>query len=106
MKVILSRKGLDSENGGIPSPIIKSELGYRKFYPIPIPREDSDVKYRNLLLFDNLKVSDFLRDIPLRSNKTESCHLDPDIRESYLNKRPKGWQKAFGQSGIAQDHLK
>lgn len=106
MKVVLSRKGLDSQYGGIPSPIIKSENGYRRFYPIPIPDELSDVRYSDLVLFSQHKVSDFLHDVPLKSMKSESCHLDPDIRQSYLPKRPAGWQGAFGQSHIAQDHLR
>lgn len=107
MKVIISRKGLDSENGGIPSPVIKTQYGYR-FFPIPIPSENSNVKYSDLLLFDGHKVSDFLRDNPLKAkNKNvQTCHLDPDIRMSYLPNRPAGWQRAFGQSHIAQDHLR
>ncbi len=105
MKVILSRKGLDSQYGGIPSPVIKTEHGYR-FFPIPIPEENSDVRYDNLLLFGTYKVSDFLKDVPLKSMKSDTCHLDPDIRNSYLHSRPEGWEKAFGQSHIAQDHLR
>lgn len=106
MKVILSRKGLDSENGGIPSPIIETEQGQWKYFPIPIPREKSDVKYSDLTLFDDYKVSDFLRDEPLKSKASETCHLDPDLRRSYLKHRPEGWQRAFGQSRAAQGHLR
>jgi|WetSurMetagenome_2_1015567.scaffolds.fasta_scaffold09331_5 hypothetical protein len=105
MKIILSRKGLDSENGGIPSPIFPGEDGYNKFFPIPIPEENSNIKYSDLKLFGNHKVSEFLRDVPLTSKIQETCHLDPDIREEYIKPRPPEWKKAFGQSHIAQNHL-
>ena len=106
MKVILSRKGLDSENGGIPSPIIETEDGDWKYFPIPIPRDKSDIKYSDLTLFDDYKVSDFLKDVPLKSKPSQTCHLDPDLRKSYLRNRPDGWQRAFGQSRAAEGHLR
>ena len=106
MKVILSRKGLDSEYGGIPSPIIETEDGKLRYFPIPIPRKKSDVKYSDLTLFDDYTVSDFLEDVPLKSKKEAACHLDPDLRKTYLKNRPNGWQRAFGQSRAAQGHLR
>jgi hypothetical protein len=106
MKVILSRKGLDSENGGIPSPIIQNSYGEWRMYPIPIPRANTDVNYSDLTLFDDYKVSDFLKDVAFKSKGAETCHLDPDIRQPYLHNRPLGWHRAFGQSRTAQDHLK
>jgi len=106
MKIILSRKGLDSQYGGIPSPIIKSVDGHFRFCPIPIPEAGANVKYVDLNLLDGHKISEFLIDVPLKSMSEQTCHLDPDIRESYLSERPEGWQKAFGQSHIAQDHLR
>lgn len=105
MKVILSRKGMDSEYGGIPSPIIWSDLGYWKYYSLPIPTENSDIKYSDLQLFDNFTVSDFLNDLAPKSRKYEFCHLDPDIKESYLKERPTGWKRCFGQVKSAQSHL-
>lgn len=105
MKVILSRKGMDSENGGIPSPIIQTKHGIRKFYSLPIPAENSDIKYDELHLFDDLKVSDFIADLGLKSRKYDVCHLDPDIRESYLEQRPIDWKRCFGQVNIPQTHL-
>ena len=105
MKVILSRKGMDSENGGIPSPIIQSKHGYWKFYSLPIPTVNSDIRYDELYLFDDMKASNFIEDLGLKSRKYEFCHLDPDIRESYLNQRPIGWKRCFGQVKSAQTHL-
>jgi len=105
MKVILSRKGMDSENGGIPSPIIQSKQGNWKFYSLPIPTINSDIRYDDLYLFDDIKVSSFINDLGLKSRKYEFCHLDPDIRESYLKERPIGWKRNFGQVKSAQTHL-
>lgn len=105
MKVILSRKGMDSEYGGIPSPIIKSENGDWKFYSLPIPTENSDIKYDDLNLFDDIRVSTFINDVAPKSRRYEFCHLDPDIRESSLNERPIGWKRNFGQVKSAQSHL-
>ena len=106
MKIILSRKSLDSQYGGIPSPIIKTPDGVEKFFPIPIPRK-SDIKYEDLHMYDNFMVVDLLKDIPFKRNGEDSCHLDPDIRRSYLSelKRPREWRRAFGQSRAAQGHL-
>lgn len=105
MKVILSRKGMDSEYGGIPSPIIQSENGDWKYYSLPIPSENSDIKYSDLVLFRDTKVSDFLNDLAPKFRKYEFCHLDPDIRESALKNRPIGWKRNFGQVKSAQSHL-
>ena len=105
MKVILSRKGMDSEYGGIPSPIIRSNHGYWKFYSLPIPTETSDIRYNDLYLYDDMKVSSFINDLGLKSRKYDFCHLDPDIRESNLKKRPINWKRNFGQVKSAQTHL-
>jgi hypothetical protein len=103
MKVVLSRKGMDSVYGGIPSPIIESEYGW-KYYSLPIPSENSDIKYEDLCLFDSIKVSKFITDI-IPTNTFEFCHLDPDVRESCYYKRPFGWKRNFGQVSSAQTHL-
>ena len=105
MKVILSRKGMDSQYGGIPSPIIKSENGDWKFYSLPIPTENSDIKYDDLYHFDDIRVSNFINDVAPKSRRYEFCHLDPDIRKSSLKERPVGWKRNFGQVKSAQSHL-
>ena len=105
MKIVLSRKGMDSDFGGIPSPIIQSQNGNWKFYSVPIPTQNSDTKYSDLSLFDDFKVSSFLADIPQKSRRSKFCHLDPDIRKSNISRRPIGWQPNFGQVKSAQSHL-
>ena len=44
MKLILSRKGFDSQSGGCPSPIFPDGT----LYSLPIPDDQSEVTYGNL----------------------------------------------------------
>ena len=46
MRIILSRKGFDSANGGYPSPIMPDG----RMVSLPIPEQETDVKYSQLLL--------------------------------------------------------
>jgi len=96
---------MDAQYGGLPSPIFPTEFGYQKFYPLPIPFEQSDLKYSDLHLFDDFSVWDFIKDVAPNYKHLQTCHLDPDLRQSYLKKRPAGWQRAFGQVMQAQAHL-
>lgn len=105
MKVILSRKGMDSQYGGIPSPIIKSDSSESKFYSLPIPTKNSEIKYEDLVLYNDIPVSKFIYDVKPNYSQSNVCHLDPDIRESAYLKRPENWQRCFGQVKQAQSHL-
>lgn len=96
---------MDSGYGKIPSPVIKSEKGYWKFYSLPIPSVNSDIRYSDLILFDDFKISDFITDVAPWNNKINFCHLDPDVRETALKIRPEGWKRNFGQVKAAQSHL-
>jgi len=99
LKIILSRKGFDDQNGQCASPIIGDEL-----ISMPIPTDESLVKlgsinYRNL---NYLKVLNELR--PKAGFKDTYCHVDPDIREG-VNPLSQNWKAAFGQIGGDQRHL-
>jgi len=108
MKIILSRKGFDSESGGWPSPILPDG----RLISLPIPSEDfihySDVKVdRSKTYYDLMKelmesINYKNKKIPLTA-KT-GCHLDPDINFS-AKERDKQWRPLFGQIGSAQGHL-
>lgn len=97
MKIILSRKGFDSSNGGCPSPIMPDGT----LLSMPIPTDDvvsfSDVAW------NGITYADILKQISPRKTYT-NCHLDPDIRDNRINKI-KGWKPAFGQTGAAQGLL-
>lgn len=97
MKVILSRKGFDSSNGGCPSPIMPDGT----LLSMPIPTND-DVSYLDIA-WKGITYADILKEISPRK-KYDKCHLDPDIRNNRINKIP-GWKPAFGQMGSAQGLL-
>ena len=98
MKVILSRKGFDSSNGGCPSPILPDGT----LLSLPIPTNDRDT-YEDLS-WQGVNYADLLRQ--LRPGKTFShCHVDPDLRPGLRPAAVEGWKPAFGQAGSAQGVL-
>lgn len=100
MKIILSRKGFDSSNGGCASPIFPD--GRLLLLPIPAssaPTRFSDVGFEGLNL--GQIVGELSRGKVLPDSPT---HLDPDLSSEALH-RQEGWLPAFGQTGSAQSHL-
>ncbi len=106
MKLILSRKGFDSENGGYASPIFPN--GSMVSLPIPLVGSHhtmSKVPCRSR----GVALGDFVADVSRRKTKgldaNTQVHLDP-----FLNPLPgkalRGWRPAFGQDGSAQGHLR
>lgn len=109
MRIILSRKGFDSANGGYPSPIMPDG----RMVSLPIPEQETDVKYSQLLLPNEKNYCLLMRkligsEIKMGKNKFEidssCCHLDPDIYKN-ITKRAEGWRGVFGQVGGEQTHL-
>ncbi|MBQ7599034.1 MAG: hypothetical protein IJU56_10690 [Clostridia bacterium] len=98
MKIILSRKGFDSANGGIPSPIMPNGT----LLSMPIPSDDN-VCYDDLL-YDEMTYSEILGQLAPRKRFSQ-CHVDPDIRENCRKERIQQWIPAFGQIGSAQGVL-
>lgn len=108
MKVILSRKGFDSEYGGYPSPILPDS----RLVSLPIPTKDA-VRYYDLKLDESTSYFDLMKQLrpeikadskwELLTQNTR-CHLDPDIyRDVQLRKA--GWKPCFGQIDKSQKHL-
>ena len=98
MKVILSRKGFDSSNGGCPSPIMPDGT----LLSMPIPSDDKD-SYDDLS-YCGTPYSRILQQ--LAPKKTFGCcHVDPDIRDDCRAKSIEGWRPGFGQIGSAQGVL-
>ncbi len=98
VKVILARKGFDSEFGGSPSPILPDG----SMVSLPIPAGEGYPKYSDIHRgpFNNLEELMQRCGIPVPSN----CHSDPDIyRES--QPRDQNWRALFGQHGTAEAHL-
>lgn len=101
MKLILSRKGFDAANGGMPSPILPSG----KAVSLPIPSANAPLKLKELKV-DGYDISKIIADLGKSENILEQrVHLDPDIDRRSIDKRPQGWRGAFGQVGAAQSHL-
>jgi len=111
MKVILSRKGFDSANGGCPSPILPN--GRMVSLPIPVCSQtcysglqlDSKTAC-DLCLDSKTTYYDLMQMLGMKkwSKEDTKCHLDPDIREDVKSRKP-GWKACFGQCDKAQTHL-
>lgn len=108
MKVILSRKGFDSDNGGYPSPILPNG----EMVSLPIPSSNkihySDIRTDKSTCYDlmkDLKPKIKYNDKWKTLSKNTRCHLDPDIYKNAIT-RESGWKPCFGPSVSAQTHLK
>lgn len=98
MKVILSRKGFDSSNGGCPSPIFPDGT----LLSLPIPSGDNDAY--DELVYEGKSYADILKQLrPKRSYN--NCHVDPDIRPDLRVKNVDRWAPAFGQIDASQGLL-
>lgn len=100
MKLILSRKGYDAENGGGPSPILPDGT----MVSLPIPSRDGR-RYRELLGEHGPAICETLRDLDLFSSGLDArCHLDPDLAAWTVPREP-SWRPSFGQLNAAAGHL-
>lgn len=101
MRVILSRKGFDSQYGGVPSPILPDG----RMISLPIPAKDAPTPYdamqRDGLSFGKL-VGDLTRG---RVEARFRGHLDPDLDPAAVS-RPRGWRPLFGQADASLGHLR
>lgn len=99
MKIILSRKGFDSSNGGCPSPILPDGT----LLSLPIPSKHDYIKYVDLHR-SGKSFFEIIKEINPRTRIKEhwSCHLDPDIRDYGI---VEDWLPLFGQEGSSQKHL-
>lgn len=99
MKIILSRKGVDSSAGGFASPIFPDG----SLLSIPIPDKRSSVCYRDLC--GPVKMSTLISQLSNgRIKGSEAVHLDPDLLEASIVRETE-FQPLFGQCGAAQSHL-
>lgn len=105
MKLILSRKGFDSEYGRVPSPIF--EDGTLVSLPIPSAsgrgRPLGDIASQVGPLAE--VVSGLTRRKRIKIDASTMIHLDPDLNRSSVRHRLEGWRPAFGQGSAAQSHL-
>jgi hypothetical protein len=99
VKVIISRKGFDSSNGGVASAIMPDGT----LVPFPIPTGDEttfgDITHNGAALGG--LVASLTRG---KQTGASGCHLDPDLDHGAVSRLP-DWRPAFGQLGAAQSHL-
>ncbi|OLS24701.1 MAG: hypothetical protein HeimC2_21820 [Candidatus Heimdallarchaeota archaeon LC_2] len=109
MKVILSRKGFDTYNGGYASPILPDDT----LMSLPIPSDRDKIQYSDLKFDNDHSYFERMKEIDPRRksnkkyisfNERTKCHLDPDIYR-YVKLRRKGWMPLFGPSGKAYTEL-
>src|SRR5208282_283221 len=103
MKIILSRKGFDSSNGGIASPI----FGDGGLYSLPIPLEQATTCRYEDILWNRSNLRELISSLR-RRKKTQlqdAPHLDPDLVRGSLANRHCEWRPIFGQSGGAETLL-
>ena len=98
MKVILSRKGFDSANGGIVSPIF--EDGTMISFPIP----SGDVDTYDSLEYNGMTYSRILSDLKYKGGN--NCHVDPDLDDTRRIEKIPNWVPAFGQINSSAAYLK
>ncbi len=103
MKVILSRKGFDSQYGKIDSPIMPDGT----MLSLPIPQNKDSIRFDELYYKDK-SYFDLIKELEpnWKYPDNQAAHLDPDIRKEAYNNRSKDWRPIFGQSAAAQGHLK
>ncbi len=100
MKVIFSRKGFDSANGRVPSPIFPDGTALS----LPIPYKRSPARFRDVQ-WRGESLGPIVESLSNRRIKGgDRCHLDPDLNADALERLP-GWRPAFGQVEKAQSHL-
>ena len=98
MKVVLSRKGFDSANGGIASPIFEDGT----MVSFPIPSEDEDT-YDDFI-HNGFSYAKILKD--LHYHGSIYCHADPDLDQSRRKKQIENWAAGFGQINSSAMYLK
>ncbi len=99
MRLILSRKGVDSSVGGFASPIFPDGT----LWSVPIPDVRSPIRYRDLQAPANAArvVHNLSRGRIVGASRV---HMDPDLDCNSMSRAP-GWCGLFGQHGAAQRHL-
>lgn len=99
MKVVFSRKGVDSAAGRCASALVGDSpvsLPIPTCQPTPVTYADLHPELR--WFAGDLSGGELAGDRP--------CHLDPDIWDDALRHRPEGWRGALGQASAALTHLR
>lgn len=99
MKIIFSRKGVDSAAGRCASPLIDERP-----ISLPIPTNMPTPTTYGALSGELARLAHDLSGGRLSGD--QPCHLDPDLVHSALDRRPAGWRGTLGQASSALSHLR
>lgn len=103
MKVVLSRKGMDTKSGGMASPILPDGT----LLSLPIPDKTVGTAYKDLY-YKNQSLEKIISQLCPRFDFVENmtCHLDPDIYRNIEDRTVNSQRTpAFGQCGQSGVHL-
>jgi hypothetical protein len=101
MKIILSRKGFDSGNAKMPSPVMPDGTPLS----LPIPRGRGYCYSYHELSFQGRPLSEIIEELVNGALPLEDkAHADPDLDRERLPRKT-GWRPIFGQAGGDQSHL-
>ena len=93
MRIVLSRKGFDSQYGRVASPILPDG----RIISVPIPSA-GDPHTLGQLRVDGVDLSQMLHDLTGgRIHASTQIHLDPDIDATAID-RPHGWRPEIWRS--------
>ena len=108
MKVILSRKGFDSENGGIASPIFEDGT----MISLPIPSSGDTFSFDDLI-YDGKTYREIIDDLGYKQGVYD-CHFDPqldignliyDLDAQAQAEKTDFWRPSFGQVSSSAGYL-
>lgn len=101
MKIIISRKGFDSQNGKVASPIFPDG----SMVSLPIPSGAPDPARFSDIAFGGTNLGEIAAALTGRPIfRFAHAHHDPDLDAAARPRLP-GWRPAFGQVNAAQRHL-
>ena len=102
MRIILSRKGFDSQYGKQASPILPDGT----MLSLPIPSDNDYFTYSDIM-WKGQNYLEIIHSLNPRSviNEHSHCHLDPDLRNESI-KRKGSWRPAFGQTSSSLTELR
>ena len=105
MRLILSRKGLDSSFGKTPSPILPD--GRLCWLPIPeINHAKPRLPTYGQLQYADRNLGELLEELSRGAiPQTTPVHLDPELSPRWLN-HGDDWRPLFGQTGAPERHLR
>lgn len=106
MKVVLSRKGVDTGNSKMSNLVITNN-GKSEIVMIPIPSEKDKVSYKDLTFSNdknvNFHTKEYIKVHNIRLNELKTkCHADPNL-SNYFN--DSNFLGSIGQVGISLSHL-